>query len=54
MLLDHLSDSAKQHFHTYLRNLDAFGVRYVMNPRMPADGARVFADNLVKISNLAA
>ncbi|HEU0191177.1 MAG TPA: histidine--tRNA ligase [Mycobacterium sp.] len=34
VLLDHLSDSAKQHFDTVLAHLDALGVAYVINPRM--------------------
>jgi histidyl-tRNA synthetase len=34
VLLDHLSDEAKQHFDTVLSYLDAFGVPYVINPRM--------------------
>ena len=34
VMLDHLSDSAKQHFDTVLAHLDAFGVPYVINPRM--------------------
>lgn len=34
VLLDHLSDGAKQHFATVLAHLDALGVRYVINPRM--------------------
>jgi len=34
VLLDHLSDSAKQHFDTVLAHLDALGVPYVINPRM--------------------
>ena len=34
VLLDHLSDEAKQHFDTVLAHLDAFGVPYVINPRM--------------------
>jgi histidyl-tRNA synthetase len=34
VLLDHLSDAAKQHFDTVLAHLDALGVRYVINPRM--------------------
>ena len=34
VLLDHLSDVAKQHFDTVLAHLDALGVRYVINPRM--------------------
>ncbi|MFV8316167.1 histidine--tRNA ligase [Mycobacterium sp. 23] len=34
VLLDHLSDGAKQHFDTVLAHLDALGVRYVINPRM--------------------
>lgn len=34
VLLDHLSDSAKQHFDTVLAHLGALGVPYVINPRM--------------------
>jgi histidyl-tRNA synthetase len=34
VLLDHLSDVAKQHFDTVLAHLDAFGIPYVINPRM--------------------
>ena len=34
LMLDHLSDGAKRHFDTVLANLDALGVRYVINPRM--------------------
>lgn len=34
VMLDNLSDSAKQHFETVLAHLDALGVRYVINPRM--------------------
>jgi histidyl-tRNA synthetase len=34
VMLDHLSDVAKQHFATVLAHLDAFGVPYVINPRM--------------------
>ncbi|HTM85240.1 MAG TPA: histidine--tRNA ligase, partial [Mycobacterium sp.] len=34
VLLDHLSDTAKQHFDTVLAHLDALGVPYVINPRM--------------------
>lgn len=34
VLLDHLSDAAKQHFDTVLSHLDALGVPYVINPRM--------------------
>jgi histidyl-tRNA synthetase len=34
VLLDHLSDVAKQHFDTVLSHLDALGVPYVLNPRM--------------------
>jgi len=34
VLLDHLSDVAKQHFDTVLTHLDALGVPYVINPRM--------------------
>ena len=34
VLLDHLSDAAKQHFDTVLAHLDALGVPYVINPRM--------------------
>ena len=34
VLLDHLSDGAKQHFDTVLSHLDALGVPYVINPRM--------------------
>lgn len=34
VLLDHLSDGAKQHFETVLAHLDALGVPYVINPRM--------------------
>jgi histidyl-tRNA synthetase len=33
-MLDHLSDSAKQHFDTVLAHLDAIGVPYAINPRM--------------------
>ncbi|MGY4708531.1 histidine--tRNA ligase [Mycolicibacterium sp. CBM1] len=34
VMLDHLSDAAKQHFETVLTHLDALGVPYVINPRM--------------------
>ena len=34
VMLDHLSDSAKQHFDTVQAHLDALGVPYVINPRM--------------------
>ncbi|WP_373202302.1 histidine--tRNA ligase [Mycobacterium marinum] len=34
VLLDHLSDVAKQHFDTVLAHLDALRVPYVINPRM--------------------
>ena len=34
VLLDHLSDSAKQHFETVLAYLDALGVPYVINRRL--------------------
>jgi len=34
VLLDHLSDTARQHFDTVLAHLDALGVPYVINPRM--------------------
>jgi histidyl-tRNA synthetase len=34
VLLDHLSEAAKQHFQTVLAHLDALGVPYVINPRM--------------------
>ena len=34
VLLDHLSDAAKQHFDTVLGHLDALKVPYVINPRM--------------------
>jgi histidyl-tRNA synthetase len=34
LMLDHLSDGAKQHFHTVLAYLDAVGVRYTVNPRL--------------------
>ena len=34
VMLDHLSDVAKQHFETVLAHLDALGVPYVINPRM--------------------
>jgi histidyl-tRNA synthetase len=34
LMLDHLSDVAKQHFDAVLSHLDALGVRYVINPRM--------------------
>ena len=34
VMLDHLSDVAKQHFETVLAHLDALGVRYVINPRL--------------------
>ncbi len=34
VMLDHLSDSAKQHFDSVLSHLDAIGVPYVINPRM--------------------
>jgi histidyl-tRNA synthetase len=34
VLLDHLSDVAKQHFDTVLAHLDALGIPYVINPRM--------------------
>jgi histidyl-tRNA synthetase len=34
VLLDHLSDEAKQHFDTVLAHLDALEIPYVINPRM--------------------
>ena len=34
VMLDHLSDTAKQHFDTVLAHLDAVGVPYVVNPRL--------------------
>jgi histidyl-tRNA synthetase len=34
VMLDHLSDVAKQHFETVLAYLDALDVRYVINPRL--------------------
>ena len=34
LMLDHLSDGAKQHFDTVLAYLDAVGVRYTVNPRL--------------------
>jgi histidyl-tRNA synthetase len=34
VMLDHLSDTAKQHFDTVLAHLHALGVPYVINPRM--------------------
>jgi histidyl-tRNA synthetase len=34
VMLDHLSDVAKQHFETALAYLDGLGVPYVINPRM--------------------
>ncbi|MDI3315147.1 MAG: histidine--tRNA ligase [Mycobacterium sp.] len=34
VMLDHLSDVAKQHFDTVLAHLDALGVAYVINPRL--------------------
>jgi histidyl-tRNA synthetase len=34
LMLDHLSDAAKQHFDTVCSHLDALGVPYVINPRM--------------------
>ncbi|OBF83998.1 histidine--tRNA ligase [Mycobacterium sp. 852002-51163_SCH5372311] len=34
VLLDHLSDEAKQHFDSVLAYLDVFGIPYVINPRM--------------------
>jgi histidyl-tRNA synthetase len=34
VMLDHLSDVAKQHFESVLAHLDALGVPYVINPRM--------------------
>ena len=34
VMLDHLSDVAKQHFETVLAHLDALGVPYIINPRM--------------------
>ncbi|MBB3752800.1 histidyl-tRNA synthetase [Mycolicibacterium sp. BK634] len=34
VMLDHLSDVAKQHFETVLAHLDALKVPYVINPRM--------------------
>jgi histidyl-tRNA synthetase len=34
LMLDHLSDVAKQHFDTVLAHLDVLGVPYVINPRM--------------------
>lgn len=34
LMLDHLSDVARNHFQTVLAHLDALGVAYVVNPRM--------------------
>jgi histidyl-tRNA synthetase len=34
LMLDHLSDVAKEHFDTVLAHLDVLGVPYVINPRM--------------------
>jgi histidyl-tRNA synthetase len=34
VMLDHLSDVAKEHFDTVMAHLDALGVPYVINPRM--------------------
>jgi histidyl-tRNA synthetase len=34
LMLDHLSDLAKEHFETVLAHLDALAVPYVINPRM--------------------
>lgn len=34
LMLDHLSEAAKQHFDTVLAHLDALSVPYVINPRM--------------------
>ena len=34
VMLDHLSDAAKQHFETVLAHLDALDVPYVINPRL--------------------
>ena len=34
VMLDHLSEAAKQHFDTVLAHLDALAVPYVINPRM--------------------
>jgi histidyl-tRNA synthetase len=34
VMLDHLSDGAKQHFETVLAHLDALDVPYVINPRL--------------------
>jgi len=34
LMLDHLSESAKNHFDRVLAHLDALGVPYVLNPRM--------------------
>lgn len=34
VMIDHLSDVAKQHFETVQAHLDALGVPYVINPRM--------------------
>ena len=34
VMLDHLSDAAKQHFETVLAHLDALAVPYVINPRL--------------------
>jgi len=34
VMLDHLSDTAKQHFESVRTHLDALGVPYVVNPRM--------------------
>ena len=34
VMLDHLSDAAKEHFDTVLAHLDAMSVPYVINPRM--------------------
>lgn len=34
LMLDHLSDTAKQHFESVQANLNALGIPYVINPRM--------------------
>ncbi|GJF08672.1 histidine--tRNA ligase [Mycolicibacterium cyprinidarum] len=34
VMIDHLSDSAKEHFETVLAHLDALAVPYLINPRM--------------------
>jgi len=34
LMIDHLSEGAKEHFDAVLRHLDALGVQYVINPRM--------------------